>query len=93
MKAAEFLQIGRRLRADRVSEPLTMAVIAINQGFDRPYRLAEATGASCASCTGIIREGVKRGFVLRTPIESDLRGTELSLTEKGKEWLSSIFPE
>lgn len=58
-----------------------------------PAELAERTGVTRATITGLIDTLERSGFVARTPHSDDRRMTSVMLTERGEKLLKKILPE
>ncbi|HVS50736.1 MAG TPA: MarR family transcriptional regulator [Opitutaceae bacterium] len=57
-----------------------------------PAELAERTGVTRATITGLIDTLERSGLVMRTPNSTDRRMTSVALTVRGEKLLRKIFP-
>ncbi|MDH3354122.1 MAG: MarR family winged helix-turn-helix transcriptional regulator [Chromatiales bacterium] len=57
-----------------------------------PVKLAEATGVTKATVTGLLKNLERDGHVLRQPHETDRRKTRLTLSDAGKTLMQSVIP-
>ncbi len=103
------LQLGRRLRAQRPRDSVSLSALAIlstlyAQGAMTAARLAEAERLQPQSLTRLIQDLEEKGLIARTPDPDDRRNLRISLTEAGRRafyydiaarhtWLSGAMAE
>jgi DNA-binding MarR family transcriptional regulator len=58
-----------------------------------PAELAERTGVTRATITGLVDTLERAGFVTRTPHPGDRRMMSVGLTKRGEQLLAQIMPE
>ncbi len=83
------LQLGRRLRAQRPRDSVSLSALAIlstlyAQGAMTAARLAEAERLQPQSLTRLIQDLEEKGLIARTPDPDDRRNLRISLTEAGR---------
>jgi DNA-binding MarR family transcriptional regulator len=66
---------------------------ACSGGASTPAELAEATGVTRATMTGLIDTLVRDGYVTREPDATDRRMTTVTLTQNGASLLEAILPD
>jgi DNA-binding MarR family transcriptional regulator len=57
-----------------------------------PAKLAEATGVTKATVTGLLNNLERDGYLIRQPHERDRRKTTLTLSESGVELIEQVIP-
>ena len=103
------LQLGRRLRAARPQDSVSLSALAIlstlyNRGPMTAARLAEAERLQPQSLTRLIQDLEEKGMIARASDPDDKRTLVISLTEAGRNafyydisarhtWLSQVMAE